>query len=80
MFHFKYSQKAEQNVGLALLGVGRIGQVHIGNLISNQRVDLKWIVEQNSDLAQEVTSQYGLTDKVKIASFDSLSQVLEDDR
>ena len=80
IFFLQYSQAAKEKVGFALYGLGRIGQIHIENLLSNNRVELRWLVEENSALVEEVTTQYGLKGKVKQANLEEIPKMLADKR
>ena len=42
---------------IALLGVGRIGQVHLNNLVFNQAVDFAGVFDINQELAQKNCSR-----------------------
>ena len=80
IFFLQYSQAAKEKVGFALYGLGRIGQIHIENLLSNTRAELRWLVEENSALVEEVTRQYGLKGKVKQANLEEIPKMLADKR
>ena len=71
---------AKENVGFALYGLGRIGELHIENLLTNTRVDLRWVVEGNTTLAAEVMSRHGIVGKVKLATVEEIPNVLADTR
>lgn len=66
--------------GIALYGVGRIGQVHLKNILSNPRIDLLWIVEGNRELVQEVKKTFHVSDDVRVASIEEIPKVLADTR
>ena len=40
-------------VGVILAGIGRIGKVHLKNILGNPRLRLKWIVDVDLKAAQE---------------------------
>lgn len=48
-------------IGVALLGVGRAGNIHFRNLLHNVRVDLKYVVEEDVSIAERLVSAYRLT-------------------
>jgi len=67
-------------VGLALLGFGRIGQVHLNTILSTPRANLIWIVDENEKLANEVLGNMGLAGRFKVVQTSKLPQVLSDPR
>ncbi|XP_052783064.1 myo-inositol 2-dehydrogenase-like [Mya arenaria] len=52
------NQRKRYNVGL--FGCGRIAGVHLKNILSNRRLDLKWIVENDMRRIQEVKDEFYL--------------------
>ena len=69
---------AKEKVGFALYGLGRIGELHIENLLTNTRVDLRWIIEGNATLAAEVMSRHGIVGKINLATVQEIPTVLAD--
>ncbi|XP_033724701.1 inositol 2-dehydrogenase-like [Pecten maximus] len=65
-------------VGLALLGLGRIGQVHLDIILSSQRANLLWVVEENTALAESVMKGRDLLGKLRIVSNDKFDNILLD--
>jgi myo-inositol 2-dehydrogenase/D-chiro-inositol 1-dehydrogenase len=63
----------QEPVGIALVGMGRIGKVHFKNIISNTRSKLKWIVDVDLKAAQEAVQ--GLSD-IKLTT--NLDEALKD--
>jgi myo-inositol 2-dehydrogenase/D-chiro-inositol 1-dehydrogenase len=48
---------AQGRIGVALVGCGRIGVVHLNNILSNQRFDLKYVVDADEKAAQTGASR-----------------------
>ncbi|OWF44086.1 uncharacterized protein LOC110458901 [Mizuhopecten yessoensis] len=69
---------ASGKVGLALLGLGRIGQVHLKIILSSQRTDLLWVVEENMELAEKVLKENGLLGKLRIVPNNKFDDILLD--
>lgn len=67
-----------EKVGLALLGLGRIGQVHLNIILSSHRTNLLWIVEENRELAETVLKGHGLLGKLRVVSNDKFDDILQD--
>ncbi|KAK3594262.1 hypothetical protein CHS0354_020534 [Potamilus streckersoni] len=70
----------QNKVTFALLGLGRIGQVHLANLLANNRVSLLCVVEGNIELAQKVLKENGLLNQVQVYGIDEIQLVLDDER
>ena len=62
---------ATRRFGVALFGTGRIGTVHFKNLMMNDRVTLKWLVEEDLPRAQALISKHRLTTTQAIRTSDS---------
>ncbi|KAL5013700.1 hypothetical protein ScPMuIL_007970 [Solemya velum] len=63
-------------IGVALIGLGRIGQIHAKHMIISPRISLKWIVENELPNAEQWVSQYDL--KTRCTTSDGLGRVLSD--
>lgn len=48
--------------GLALFGLGRIGRTHLQGILSNYRCHLRYVVDSQTELAQRVLEEHGVTD------------------
>jgi predicted dehydrogenase len=68
-----------KKVGLAIIGMGRAGKIHIKNAIQNWRVRLLWMVESDRAIAEKLSEEYNL-EGVSIATCDELENVLNDQR
>lgn len=68
-----------KRVGFALFGTGRIGTVHFQNLVINSgRVEVRWVVEEDTAKARALLEKYHLQGKVKVASTTEVEAVLGD--
>jgi len=65
--------------GVALLGLGRIGKIHLKNLLANPRVSLLYVVEEFVDAARAELDVYG-AGSVQVVKTNQLDQVLADER
>ena len=73
--------QGEKALGAALIGIGRIGRVHLRHLVKNQRVQLLYIVDLNLDIVKPPMKEFGVNEDIcKAETLDNLSQVLEDPR
>ena len=64
-------------VVVALFGFGRAGQIHFKNIFNNQRIDLKYIVEEYTSVAEKVVADYRLTG-TQVVHTKELRNVLND--
>lgn len=69
---------SEECIGVALFGVGRIGKIHLKNLLANKRIRLEWIVDQYPEAAQTALREIGA--HVKVTSVSDIDTVLKDPR
>ena len=69
-----------KRVGMAVIGLGRAGQIHFTNVVRNSRIELKWVIEQNQDLARSSLQRYGLDRHIKLGRADDFETVLRDKR
>jgi myo-inositol 2-dehydrogenase/D-chiro-inositol 1-dehydrogenase len=51
----------KNKIKVALLGLGRIGQMHAKNLIENREFKLKYIFDLNKDLLKKISNKYNIT-------------------
>ncbi|XP_060085647.1 myo-inositol 2-dehydrogenase-like [Ylistrum balloti] len=65
-------------VGLALLGLGRIGQVHLKIILSSERTNLLWVMEENTKIAEMVMKKHKMLGKIRVASSDQFDDILLD--
>jgi predicted dehydrogenase len=50
----------KNKIKVALLGLGRIGQMHAKNLIENREFELKYVFDLNKDLLKKIANKYNL--------------------
>ncbi len=50
VFNFDNLSK-DSCVGVALIGAGRIGAVHLRNMLGNPRLDVRWIVDVDENVS-----------------------------
>ncbi|KAL5014252.1 hypothetical protein ScPMuIL_008522 [Solemya velum] len=72
--HIKMSEK----VTVAIFGLGRIGQIHLWNLLSNNQIRLKWIVEANTEHATFLLEERRVSRDIKVCGLSDLQTVLDD--
>ncbi|XP_046365309.2 uncharacterized oxidoreductase YrbE-like [Haliotis rufescens] len=63
-------------IGIAVLGLGRMGMVHMKNVMQSPRASLKWIVRNDVKEAQRFVDTFSLP--TRVTSPDNLDPVLED--
>ncbi len=68
-----------EKITIALFGCGRIGTVHLKSIVRHPKVRLKWIVEEDADLAARVLDDVGLDD-VLVVNFKNVGEVYQDQR
>jgi len=64
---------------VALFGIGRIGMIHLMNMLSSPRTAVCYVVERDLDKARDVVQKYHMTDTT-VVGVDDTSQVYGDDR
>ncbi|XP_021369440.1 uncharacterized protein LOC110460708 [Mizuhopecten yessoensis] len=69
-------------VGAALVGVGRIGQIHLKNLVQISDFRIRWLVDvkENHEKMAELVRKYRLVDEAKITTPEDLDKVVADPR
>ena len=67
-------------VGIALFGLGRAGSIHFQNVLANYRVNLRYVVEKDTEKAQALLDKYGLASRVEVVSSDNAENVYNDPR
>ncbi|XP_022338565.2 myo-inositol 2-dehydrogenase-like [Crassostrea virginica] len=67
-------------LGAALFGVGRIGQVHLKNMVDNARLRVQWLVDVTSqhDLMMRLIDRYRLTGEAKVLDIEDSDKVFSD--
>ena len=60
--------RRQERIGVALFGLGRAGKIHLKNIHSNLRIDLKYIVEEDPVIAEKIVADYRLMNTKVIAS------------
>ncbi|KAK7471517.1 hypothetical protein BaRGS_00035856 [Batillaria attramentaria] len=63
-------------IGVALFGIGRVGQIHLGNLVANSDVTVRWLVdvEASREKALELCSLYKLEGNTRFATADNYEE------
>ena len=56
------SAKREPVIGVAIFGLGRAGTIHMSNLVSNPRVKLLYVVDDNEAKWPELKNYWRLDD------------------
>ena len=68
----------QKTLGAALIGVGRMGKVHLQHLIRNQRIQLLYIVDLTLDIVKLAMKEYGVNEAIcKSETFEHINEVLE---
>ncbi|XP_064630547.1 inositol 2-dehydrogenase-like [Lineus longissimus] len=70
---------SDRKVGLAIIGMGRAGQIHLKNVIQNWRIRLLWMVDSDRAIAERLAGEYNL-EGVSIATCDEVENVYNDPR
>ena len=70
-----------ERIGAAIIGVGRIGQVHLKNMIEGRNIEVYWMVDNLSlhSKLKELTVMYNIPD-TRITSPEDIHTVLADKR
>ena len=55
---------APQRYEIAICGMGRAGQIHLGNCMKNFKINVKYIVELDVEKAEKLKKEYMLTDTI----------------
>ncbi|KAH3828679.1 myo-inositol 2-dehydrogenase-like [Dreissena polymorpha] len=69
-----------ESIGVALFGLGRIGKIHLKNVLLNKRLTLLWIVDESEDNVKAELEHYGGQKEIQIAATRQIENVLADDR
>lgn len=71
-----------QPLGAALVGVGRMGQVHLKNMVDSGRLSILWLVDipPQHGLMAELIKKHRLTGETQISDIESSHKVLIDPR
>ena len=67
------TSSTQRQVSLAIIGSGRIGAVHAGNILNNPRAKVEWVYDLYRESAQKMSAKTG----AKVA--DSLDTIFSDD-
>jgi predicted dehydrogenase len=80
LYHI-YSHNTMERIGAAIIGVGRIGQVHLKNMIEGHNIEVYWMVDNLSfhSKLKQLTEMYNIQD-TRITSPDDIHTVLTDKR
>ena len=79
-FCFQNQISMSGQVGIALFGLGRAGSIHFQNVLANYRVNLRYVVEKDTEKAQALLDKYGLASRVEVVSSDNAEKVYNDPR
>lgn len=73
---------SNQTLGAALVGVGRMGQVHLKSMIDSGRLSIRWLVDipAQHGLMAELIKRHRLTGETEISDIESSQKVLLDPR
>lgn len=73
---------SNQTLGAALVGVGRMGQVHLKSMIDSGRLSIRWLVDMPAQhgLMAELITRHRLTGETEISDIESSQKVLSDPR
>ena len=66
-------------VGVAIFGLGRAGNIHVGTLVKTPRARLVWFVDEFAKTAQDVATKWQLND-VSITTPSDAAKVFQDPR
>ena len=67
-------------LGVALFGLGRAGMIHFGNILSNYRIKLLYLIDLDVEKARNIVNKYGLEDSVKVLHPTDSKTAYEDDK
>jgi len=68
----------EEKIAFALFGAGRAGTIHLGNLLANPRVQLKYVIEERAERIAEIKKLVGSDSLTKVVGIDQIDAVLKD--
>ncbi|XP_064603567.1 inositol 2-dehydrogenase-like [Liolophura sinensis] len=80
--HGLMEHPSDNPVGVALFGVGRMGQVHVKHLVEHLLADIVYLVDApgEKDRVQRLIWTYHLMGKTQYASIEDADRVMADDR
>ena len=62
-------------------GVGRIGKVHLRNVLANPRLEPLWLVDLEREYVEAVRDEFHIpTDQCNVTTFDDITPALRDER
>ena len=64
----------------AIFGAGRIGKVHFHNCFLNERIEIRYVVEEIPEVANDLVRRYQLDNQVKVLSLKDVDEVYNDKR
>lgn len=69
-------------LGAALVGVGRIGQVHLKNMVDSGRLNIRWLVDipAQHGLISELIKRHRLTGETQVSDIENSQKVFTDPR
>jgi len=66
----------ETEIGVAIIGVGRIGAIHFRNILKNTDLSLRWVIDVNKTAAEDFAAK--VPAKFNCKSSSSLDEMLQD--
>jgi len=72
------SEAERRRFSVAIVGMGRAGEIHIGNCRNNMRINIKYIVDIDTSKAHTLKQRYMLDDTTVVHADDFDSVVLSD--
>lgn len=69
-----------KRLGVALFGLGRIGFIHLKNIVADSRLKLYSVIDENTEAAKAKASTTGGVGDVEFVLADSAKAVFADER
>ncbi len=81
MSQFEFERAGEEEegsgvAGVALIGTGRCGRVHLRNAVGNPRLAVRWLVDVNDKIVSAVKREFNLD--CQTATYDNIHDALQD--
>ncbi|XP_061162543.1 myo-inositol 2-dehydrogenase-like isoform X1 [Saccostrea echinata] len=82
MINPDFKMDSSRRLGAALFGVGRIGQVHLKNMVDNGRLAIRWLVDVPAQhgMMNELIEKHRLTGETEVIDIEASEKVFEDPR
>ncbi|XP_062618713.1 myo-inositol 2-dehydrogenase-like isoform X2 [Saccostrea cucullata] len=77
-----YKMEGSRRLGAALFGVGRIGQVHLKNMVDSGRLTIRWLVDVPAQhgVMTELIGKHRLQGEAQVIDIKASQKVFEDPR